>query len=237
MNNAINEQVKSLSHVRLFATPWTVAHQAPLSMGFSRNLPNPGIEPLLLHWQAGSLPLSPQRSPYKYIRTYVHIYTHTRILCLLFFNMYLYIYFWLCGVFVAVHGLSLVAMSRSYFLMWESVRASPCGFSVCRAGPWGLQASVLVLCGLSCSMACGLFPDQGSEPTSPALAGGLLTTGPPGKSVECVFFIWMDTDYSHVLSIEYSAAANTGVHVCFQIVVSSKYYFFFPWKSFPYIQP
>ena len=36
MNNAINEQVKSLSHVRLFATPWTVAHQAPPSMGFSR---------------------------------------------------------------------------------------------------------------------------------------------------------------------------------------------------------
>ena len=29
-------KVKSLSHVRLFATPWTVAHQAPPSMGFSR---------------------------------------------------------------------------------------------------------------------------------------------------------------------------------------------------------
>ena len=28
-------KVKSLSRVRLFATPWTVAHQAPLSMGFS----------------------------------------------------------------------------------------------------------------------------------------------------------------------------------------------------------
>ena len=27
---------QSLSHVQLFATPWTVAHQAPLSMGFSR---------------------------------------------------------------------------------------------------------------------------------------------------------------------------------------------------------
>ena len=26
---------KSLSHVQIFATPWTVAHQAPLSMGFS----------------------------------------------------------------------------------------------------------------------------------------------------------------------------------------------------------
>ena len=28
-------KVKSLSHVRLFSTPWTVACQAPLSMGFS----------------------------------------------------------------------------------------------------------------------------------------------------------------------------------------------------------
>ena len=27
---------KSLSRVQLFATPWTVAYQAPLSMGFSR---------------------------------------------------------------------------------------------------------------------------------------------------------------------------------------------------------
>ena len=50
--------MKSLSRVQLFATPWAVAHQAPLSMGFSRqeywsglpfpspgDLPNPGIEP------------------------------------------------------------------------------------------------------------------------------------------------------------------------------------------------
>ena len=29
-------EVKSLSHVQLFATPWTVARQALLSMGFSR---------------------------------------------------------------------------------------------------------------------------------------------------------------------------------------------------------
>ena len=48
-----------LSHVQLFATPWTVARQAPLSMGFFRqecwsglpfplpgNLPNPGNEPV-----------------------------------------------------------------------------------------------------------------------------------------------------------------------------------------------
>ena len=30
------KKVKSLSHVQLFATQWTVAYQAPLSMGFSR---------------------------------------------------------------------------------------------------------------------------------------------------------------------------------------------------------
>ena len=67
------------SHVRLFATPWTVAHQAPLSLGFSRqeywsallcpppgNLPVPGIEPMSLMspWQAGSLPLSHSGSPF-----------------------------------------------------------------------------------------------------------------------------------------------------------------------------
>ena len=51
-------KVKSLSRVLLFATPWTVAFQAPLSMGFSRqeywsglpfpspgDLPDPGFEP------------------------------------------------------------------------------------------------------------------------------------------------------------------------------------------------
>ena len=32
----VSLSLKSLSHVRLFATPWTVAYQAPPSMGFSR---------------------------------------------------------------------------------------------------------------------------------------------------------------------------------------------------------
>ena len=45
-------KVKSLSRVQLLATPWTAAHQAPLSMGFSRQeywsgvpSPSPGIGP------------------------------------------------------------------------------------------------------------------------------------------------------------------------------------------------
>ena len=67
------------SCVPLFATLWTVADQAPLSMGFSRKkywsglpcpspgaLPDPGIEPAslwLLQWQVGSFPLVPPGKP------------------------------------------------------------------------------------------------------------------------------------------------------------------------------
>ena len=39
-------KVKSLSHLLLFATPWPAAHQAPLSMGFSRKK----------HWNGVPLP-------------------------------------------------------------------------------------------------------------------------------------------------------------------------------------
>ena len=61
-----------LSRVRLFATPWTVAHQAPPSMEFSRqeywsglpfpspgDLPDPGIEPGSPALQADALPSEP----------------------------------------------------------------------------------------------------------------------------------------------------------------------------------
>ena len=41
--------------------------------------------------------------------------------------------------------------------------------------------SAVVAHGLSCPAACGIFPDQGSNTVSPALAGRFLTTAPPGK--------------------------------------------------------
>ena len=43
-------------------------------------------------------------------------------------------------------------------------------------------ASVIAARGLRCLVACGIFPDTGIEPVSPALAGQFLTTGPSGKS-------------------------------------------------------
>ena len=68
--------MKSLSHVQLFATPWTVAYQAPLSMEFSRqvywsgfpfpspgDLPDPGIEPGSPASQADTLPSEPSGKP------------------------------------------------------------------------------------------------------------------------------------------------------------------------------
>ena len=65
-------EVKSLSLVQLFATPWTVAYKAPLSMEFSRqeywsgspfpspgDLPKPGIEPRSPALQADEPPGKP----------------------------------------------------------------------------------------------------------------------------------------------------------------------------------
>ena len=87
-----------LSYMTLFSTPWTVAHQAPLSMGFSwqeywselpfpplGDLPDSGIEPVSLvlpALQADSLPLSHQGSPGKSLKIFlfIHIYTLWKII-------------------------------------------------------------------------------------------------------------------------------------------------------------
>ena len=68
--------IQSLSHVQLFATPWNVAHQDPLSMGFPRqeywsglpfsspgDLPEPRIEPMSLALAGGAN--EPPRKPLK----------------------------------------------------------------------------------------------------------------------------------------------------------------------------
>ena len=72
----VSEWVKSLSRVQLFVTPWTAAHQAPPSMGFSRqeywsglpfpsprDLPDPGIKPRSPALQADALTSEPPWKP------------------------------------------------------------------------------------------------------------------------------------------------------------------------------
>ena len=93
--------VWSLSRVQFFAAPWTVAHQAPLSMGFPRqeywsglpfpspgDLPNPGIEPwspsLAGRFLTTEPPGSPHTCPTWCYVTYHIIYLFVMVLVLRF---------------------------------------------------------------------------------------------------------------------------------------------------------
>ena len=86
------------------------------------------------------------------------------LFCFVFFNfIYLFIYFWLCWVFVSVRGLSPAAASGGH----SSSRCA--GLSLSRPLPlWSTGSrragSAIVAHGPSCSVACGIFPDQGSNP-------------------------------------------------------------------------
>ena len=103
------------------------------------DLPVPGLEPVSPALAGGFLTTAPPGKPY------------------------LFIYLWLCWVFVSVRGLSPVVASGGH----SSLRCA--GFSPSR--PLLLQStssrragSVIVAHGPSCSAACGIFPDQGSNP-------------------------------------------------------------------------
>ena len=84
----------------------------------------------------------------------------------------IYVYIWLCWVFISVCRLSLVAVDGLLvvvaFISLQSTGSRHTG-------------SVVVLHRFICPMACGIFPEQGSNPCPPALAGRLLTTRPPGE--------------------------------------------------------
>ena len=80
------------SQVRLFATPWTVACQSPLSMGLSwkehwsgltfppsGDLPSPGIEPMSPALQADSFPLNHKESPVIYVDRYIGRQVDTQV--------------------------------------------------------------------------------------------------------------------------------------------------------------
>ena len=91
-----------LSHVQLFVTLWTVACQAPLSMGFPRQeywsgvpCPPQAIFPTqgsnlsllrLLHWHTGPLPLAPPGKPrHMYVFACLHVCVYVCV-CIYIFN-------------------------------------------------------------------------------------------------------------------------------------------------------
>ena len=76
--------------------------------------------------------------------------------------LFLFIYFWLCWVFVSVLGLSLVAASGGH----SSSRCTGLSLSrplLLRSTGSRRAGSVVVAHGPSCSAACVIFPDQGSN--------------------------------------------------------------------------
>ena len=80
----------------------------------------------------------------------------------LFFFFNLFIYFWLCWVFVSVRGLSLVAASGGH----SSSRCAGLSLSqplLLRSTGSRRAGSVVVAHRPRCSAACGVFPDQGSN--------------------------------------------------------------------------
>ena len=79
------------------------------------------------------------------------------------FIYYLFIYSWLCWVFVSARGLSLVAASGDH----SSLRCAGLSLSrplLLRSTGSRRVGSVVVAHGPSRSAACGIFPDQGSNP-------------------------------------------------------------------------
>ena len=107
--------VKSLSRVRLFATPWTVACQAPLSMGFSRQ-----------EYRSGLPFPSPKDLPHPANRYLLVLRQHQALFCV-------------------VRDLVLNKIGTDHFMWWLKRRSKfgplkePMGEIALRAGLWGLS--------------------------------------------------------------------------------------------------
>ena len=91
-----------------------------------------------------------------FVCTYFHFFKNK------FYTLFIYLFIWLCWVFISVRGLSLVAASGGHSSSWCA------GLSLSR--PLLLRSigsrragSVVVAHGPSCSVACGILPDQGSN--------------------------------------------------------------------------
>ena len=98
----------------------------------------------------------------------------------IFFKLINYlINFWLCWVFVSVRGLSPVAASGGH----TSSRCAGLSLSRPLVAEHRLQMHRLSSCGSRAQLLRGMWdpPRPGLEPVSPASAGRLSTTVPPGK--------------------------------------------------------
>ena len=152
-----------LSCVQLFATLWTVAHQAPPSMGFSRqeywsglpfpspgDLPNPGIEPRCPTLLADTLTSEPPGKPS-------------------------------CSKWGLLSSCDARAAHCGGFSCWE---AQVLGIRASLVVAWRAWELRLSNCGTPAQLLLGMWNPAGPqiEPMFPVLADGLSATGLPRKS-------------------------------------------------------
>ena len=107
-------------------------------------------------------------------------------------NLFIYL-FLLCWVLVSVRGLPLVAASGGHSSSRRAGLSLSRPLFITARGPLTVTASLVVehrlqtrrlsSCGSRAQLLCGMWdlPRPGLEPASPALAGRLSTTAPPGK--------------------------------------------------------
>ena len=124
---------------------------------------------------------------------FIYLFIYLAVLCLSCSTWDLH-----CGMqdFLLWHaGSSLRLAGFSLVVVWAlecagSVVAAH-GLSSCGARAVECADSVAVVCRFSCPAACGiLVPWSEIQPAFPALEGGFLTTGPPGKSLWAFFFFF-----------------------------------------------
>ena len=163
-------KVKSLSRIRLLATPWTAAHQAPPSMWFSRQE----------YWSGVPLP-----SPWNLLLCikfsyFSCSYDHLQTICTCL------------SMLLCVCVLSHSAVSDSACHPWTVAHQAPLFVELSREKSW----SRLPFSSLWDLPDTGIKP---TFPASPALTGIFCTTLPPGKPIHIHVPIYKHIRFSTAL--------------------------------------
>ena len=160
-------KAKSLSPVWLFATPWTVAYQAPPSMGFSRqeywsglpfpspgDLPYPGIEPRSPAFQANALTSEPPGKPMENMICFQFFVDRLQSMNILWvgkvslFNISLYL--GNSQTFTGLKSAPYHKVSDGVVSSWTQKRVNPCLLTWTKRWNGGYK-------GTDASFACGTF--------------------------------------------------------------------------------
>ena len=132
--------------------------------------PRPGLEPVSPAL-AGGFPTTvpPGKFPLYLLHAVsqqISCPSNSILVSTFFLTYYLFIYLWLCWVFASARGPSLVVASGGHSSL-RCVGLSPSRPLLLRSTGSRRTGSVIVAHGPSCSAACGIFPDQGSNPCPP----------------------------------------------------------------------